>query len=761
MTELAKQTDRLGARLDAQQLDQLLRRMHSLPSVAAVAQRVLEQVMCGCGGRLSAGQLDQMQEALRLDPAMTARLISQANQRGGKTVRTVRDAIARLGVDAIRAVILSGQVSSEPVTESGLDYDAHWKHSLATAVAAELLADKSHLSVDKEEAFVCGLLHDIGKLVLEQNFPRSYKRVLDATLKHNGNVGDYEREMIGVDHTVAGLYLARQWRLGEMLESVIWLSHQPVEAVPESIGNRDAVHLIHLADTIARDMRIGFSGNYSFGRTADQLAMQLDIPREVLDQIRSLVPRKVDEYCRKLGTQSVAGEVGVGQMISDANVELGRMNQELCQRTEVLAAQRRVIDSLNDFTSSVKPDATVFDVLERIADLIVSNAGIVPTQDEPLLAYSICRSEQSLLVLRADSRPGRLCHVLPLQDDYDTGDPTRCQASPTAAMTKLLGSPEDVADLIDLDQCCHYALLNSAQWVGGVIYQLAGQEQASGDVVAGILEPLGNVLAMCLSLAQGRSHAMTLSEQLAGSSQLLAKTQEQLAEARTLAAVGEMAAGAGHEMNNPLAVISGRAQLMRDRAKDDKDRRTWGTIAEQAQRISDIITDLMDLASPREPHLEELEVKSLLEEASREFAGGEHPKLDRTRIETQMPTGDLSVLCDRQQIQAVLVELITNAATAAKADLHIRLSAEADDVSDAVLLTVSDNGPGMAPETLTSAFTPFFSAQEAGRRRGMGLPRSQRYAINNGGRLWIKSQKGEGTTVYLQIPRARKKTPLE
>jgi signal transduction histidine kinase len=112
-------------------------------------------------------------------------------------------------------------------------------------------------------------------------------------------------------------------------------------------------------------------------------------------------------------------------------------------------------------------------------------------------------------------------------------------------------------------------------------------------------------------------------------------------------------------------------------------------------------------------------------------------------------------LADRRQMQAVIAELLANAATAANGRPHIQLSAEADEVNDAVLLTVRDDGPGMDQQVLVSVFTPFFSSQQAGRRRGLGLPRAKRYVENNGGRIWIRSQQTEGTTVYVQLPRVR------
>ena len=79
------------------------------------------------------------------------------------------------------------------------------------------------------------------------------------------------------------------------------------------------------------------------------------------------------------------------------------------------------------------------------------------------------------------------------------------------------------------------------------------------------------------------------------------------------------------------------------------------------------------------------------------------------------------------------------------------LAAEYDEVHHAVLLTVQDFGPGMDERAAERAFAPFFSSQRAGRRRGMGLPKVKRTVENNGGRAWLRTQLGEGTTVYVQL----------
>ena len=113
-----------------------------------------------------------------------------------------------------------------------------------------------------------------------------------------------------------------------------------------------------------------------------------------------------------------------------------------------------------------------------------------------------------------------------------------------------------------------------------------------------------------------------------------------------------------------------------------------------------------------------------------------------------MPT----VRVDREQIRSAIVELIANAATAAGAGAVVCLSASRDAAQYAVLLTVSDNGPGMDEETRGRAFTPFFSRQAAGRRKGLGLTRTKRQVENNGGQIWIRRSGPEGTSMCVQLP---------
>ena len=179
--------------------------------------------------------------------------------------------------------------------------------------------------------------------------------------------------------------------------------------------------------------------------------------------------------------------------------------------------------------------------------------------------------------------------------------PRPCLATCFAA---LLGEVEGWSEWVDLSATRHVPLASQGRWLGGLICPAGCDDKAARQ------DAMAHALALTLGVVRQRSYAEAVSEELAGASQLLADTREALAESRTFAALGDLAAGAGHELNTPLAVVSGRAQLMRERCEDPDQRRAWQVIADQAQRISDIISDLMEFASPKAPRPEPVDVRS-------------------------------------------------------------------------------------------------------------------------------------------------------
>ena len=732
------------------QLSVIVRGLEHLPAPSGVTSRLLELA----GRAIGDGQRDPDESALleiisliRMDAALGGRALSM--MAGSRSCDTIDGALASMSPRAILSVAMSVLAPSVPASDS-LDHSGLWRHSLAVATTAQSLAPRAHGDIDPEMAFTSGLLHDLGKLALAECFPKSYARSLAGAAGHDGDLASFERDVIGVDHMLMGRRLAQSWRLPEPVTMTIWLHHHAYEAIPNSIAHHRLIGLVRLADTAVRRRGIGFSGNYAFVHNQDELAERLGISSDDLAQVVEDVCQEVARQGDSAGLDRTDSPSQLGQSIGPANLELGRLNERLQRQAQQLAAGARAMEHVGDFTESLDPNATVGQTLSRIAEVLGHAGPVEASPTTPVVAYSIGEEGQDVLAVRCDGTGPPAWRALsrtpgPLPDTV--------AKSAVEAAELLLADPADLSDWIDLETYVHQPLICASRWVGGAL--LAGANEPLRDDVREVLNAIAATLAFALAIVQVRCKAALLGERLAEASASLSARQQSLADAGTMAAVADLAAGAAHELNNPLAVVSGRAQLMSEQAQDPVQRDCWRLIATQAGRISDIISELMDFASPLPAKAVSIDVKSMLIEAVR-VAQSNAPQVSRWRVDIDVSEDTPPIGADAKQLQSVMEELIANAVHAVTGDLELRLSARADEMDDGIILEIRDNGPGMDEQTMQRVFTPFFSLQRAGRRRGLGLSRVKRYIENNGGKIWIRSTPGEGMTVCMLLPRWRR-----
>src|SRR5699024_10210379 len=114
---------------------------------------------------------------------------------------------------------------------------------------------------------------------LHHVLPKSYARVIELADLNHGNIAEFERRIVGIDHHTAGKRLAEQWGLPHRLADCIWLHGSSVDALPK-LEHRRLVELVCLADLIARRQHVGYSGNYAIKQDVEQLAGRLNLRLE-------------------------------------------------------------------------------------------------------------------------------------------------------------------------------------------------------------------------------------------------------------------------------------------------------------------------------------------------------------------------------------------------------------------------------------------------------------------------------------------------
>ena len=223
-------------------------------------------------------------------------------------------------------------------------------------------------------------------------------------------------------------------------------------------------------------------------------------------------------------------------------------------------------------------------------------------------------------------------------------------------------------------------------------------------------------------------------------------------EEEKLAALAEFAAGAGHEINNPLAVICGRAELLLRQETHPERRRDLTTIHAQARRVYEMIADLMLFARPPRLVLEALDLTSLLKELAGELA----PRCKERGIDLGMELDrkPIEVLADHTQLLVALRALCDNALEALEAGGRIEIASRIEGDKDGRMarVEVRDNGPGFDHDVRRHLFDPFFSGRAAGRGLGMGLAKCWRIVRLHEGMIDVESEPGEGATFMIRLP---------
>ncbi len=267
------------------QYQELLQKLQEIPTLPIVAVRVNELI--NDPNSTSA----QVAEVLRRDQALTAKILRLANSSyyaipGGVT--DVQRALAFLGFNTVAQLVLGISVFSLFTREGDevFSLPEFWKHTLAVAVCSETLARKLPLGIKPEEAFTCGLLHDIGKLVLHQIDPARFRQILMETKKRQCSFTEVEKEWDLPGHAFLGEAMATQWGLPQVIRLAIHYHHQDVSKLGSVLSSaKPMIQLVRLANSLCVKNRLGQSGDYSDGGLSLELLAPFKLDAVALQEV--------------------------------------------------------------------------------------------------------------------------------------------------------------------------------------------------------------------------------------------------------------------------------------------------------------------------------------------------------------------------------------------------------------------------------------------------------------------------------------------
>jgi diguanylate cyclase (GGDEF)-like protein/putative nucleotidyltransferase with HDIG domain len=328
-------------------IQQLITKEINLPSPPAVAVQILSTV------QNENSDFSKLTKIIASDPALTAKMLQIANSGFyalQKKVTSIDRALTVLGTNIIKNIALSFVITTEMRTQnsSGFDINKHWRHSVTTAVAAELLANQ--LGQKNEDIFATALLHNIGMPVISAQRSDKYSQIVKTTEPTSHEIVNEENQAFGFDHQQVGALLIKHWGLPERVAEPIKYHHCP-DSAPDKF--QLTAHIISFAERIASI----YTGSECAVKVRE---LQSDLFEHFcLDEnsVRSLLDQVAENSIEILNTFEIdPGDMRpYSQLLQEANEELGKLNlsyeQLVIELKEAKEKSERLAKELGDANS--------------------------------------------------------------------------------------------------------------------------------------------------------------------------------------------------------------------------------------------------------------------------------------------------------------------------------------------------------------------------------------------------------------------------
>jgi len=643
------------------------------------------------------------------------------------------------------------------------------RFSIAVGCCARSICDEVMGDVDSELAYSAGLLHGIGNFAIDQEMPESYEKLITEAKKGGFTLREVQNKFLGLDYTILGRRLSRKWHLPGQLSAAIWLQDCDSNLIADNLAGGRLGIVLCLAKSLCKDAGIGISGDFGGGADISKAAGSLMLMPEKLEQIKHQVSDQVHEKAEILGLNDDISAKQYFALLHKRTAELLSNNDQLSSGNRKLQSSSSHFDFVADLLGGIDSDMTAMEIAARFAQqwqrfyqtgkvcLYIAKQG---SDDviEAVLVESLGKITYYCLEATYRDRP------IPGELSSGFGIVNASDHCGWIFDQLLVGFNSQQAKLMPL--------ISNGRVIGGIISEL--RYPVDSELVTDKFKVISNIAGALLDVATEATIECRLVEQMVG----LLSSQEQKQSAKKqidttvevettareepaeikagdfdiiLDALAEMAAGAAHEFNNPLSVISGRAQLLSGTETDIERKRMVEQIAENARKLSDIIEQMLAFAEPAAPRRKQVTVSQLIDQAVQLV--GVTTKLDDLDVDVNIDDGVGKVYVDSGQLVSALANLITNSLESyGDHPGPVHVTAEQVRDVDMVKVSIKDQGCGMEEEIREKALSPFFSNKAAGRKRGMGLSQAARFVEINSGSMRISSELGKGTTVEVSLP---------
>lgn len=684
--------------------------------------------------------IKDISQIIQNDPAICAKVMTMVNasfQGLSNKVTNIHQALVLLGKDAIKNMSISLSINhafSHPADKSVFELKVFWKHSLMCAKVSQKIAEKI-VYTSPDEAFLSGLLHDIGKLVLLVNFPREYGDILKSS-KDQLDLVLAEEAWHGATHCQVGAWLIDWSNLQSFISDAVLYHHESVDRI---------YHALPLTKII-------YTANILCPETIQEEALKFGIAENMFGFNRSEVEAIINQ---------ANGEVRETAKSLDIDIE------PLDVQSEVVSGKDR--EKQEDLIGEVKDisllQGTLHNLLETQREdsiLKVVRQGLQILFDVRHVCFFLYDSERDLLVGRrvmSDKDNDLINEVaIPFQQEKSLLVKTLLEGN---YMFAFNNSNTDKHTIIDEQ------IIRLMGKDGIFCLPMVAQKQYIGVIVLGIDE----AHVPRLSRQIGLLTLFTKHAALALHVNYLRQAQTELIHSERLTASSALARKVVHEVNTPLSIIKNYLLVIKRKLSEDElvlDELT--IINEEIDRVAHSLNALSDVSESDAQPTYPVDINALLTELARIF---QETLMVRSNIKAhlKLDTSLPSITMDRDRLKQVFVNLIQNGVEAMPHGGNIYVNTRyASNESEAtqkqiirgdrghVEIIIRDDGPGIPDFLRSQVFEPFTTSKGAG-HAGLGLSIVHNTLNELKGSITYTSDKTIGTSFTIILPIENKQEP--
>lgn len=725
----------------------LIQKSGKLPTLPAI----LLKLLAACDNDDTS--MSEIATIISKDPVLSFKVLQLVNSAyyGFRySFKGIEQAVVYLGANTIKNIAVTMSVHQVFERKGFKDFkqfniNVFWYQSLMCATLAKRIAQKIGFgSID--EAYLSGLLHDIGRLVLISAFPKEHESILEKT-EDRPNTLWAETQLLGVNHCEAGSWLVQKWKLNSMMADAIRYHHEPLEQIKEAFPLVKIVYASNLLSENNHDIEekhavcdqligLGHTDIVEIVEGAEEEVEQIAVNLEISIQKPSVAKASPSE-------QVIINTEDSQDIATASNPE----NPSDFDKTDSLEGALQ-----EALTARIKSVSLLSSFLERLVQAGDVERIIAAAEQTMSILFNIEKvlfflTDKDNVLLRGSTSPASSLHqasqglTLTLQ-----------RSSSLIVKTYQDMSMAYLTDEKPTDNLADKQILTVFRCNTVLLVPLVADKKPAGVLLLGLPQTMNSLATSDCKLVQ------VIAQQVGLCLQLERMKEQKTAEldAERMAAISMTARKVAHEINNPLGIISNYIGSMKLRLSDNQEiQKELTVIDEEIQRISAMIGQLDMFSKDPVIHFELTDVNATIEDIIQLVKSA---PFSRSEIEISFLPDDLisHIMTSKDAIKQILINLLKNAVEAMNqgGKVTVRTRQLVEEIAagkKGIEIVIADTGPGLPESVTANLYTPFVTTKQNG-HSGLGLSIVHKTVTDLGGKLSYTSSPTDGTSFSIFFP---------